>query len=82
MRISSRVGSVEARVKVSDEVGPGVVSLPHGFGHQAAADTMRIAGALEGPNMNAITDDMNLEPLTATAILNGMEVFVERVGAP
>ncbi len=79
VRVSSRVGSVEAKLSLSDEVRLGVVSLPHGFGHAAAKDTLRIAGALEGPNMNAITDDRLLEPLTATAILNGVDVRVERL---
>lgn len=79
VRVKSRVGAVEANVELTDDVGRGVVSLPHGFGHAAAKDTMRVAGALDGPNMNAITDDQFLEPLTGTAILNGVPVDVERV---
>jgi hypothetical protein len=56
---------------------PGVVSLPHGFGHGAAAATLRVAGALAGPNVNALTDDLLVEPLVGTAILNGVPVAVE-----
>jgi anaerobic selenocysteine-containing dehydrogenase len=77
VRVKSRVGVVDAKLELTADVGRGVVSLPHGFGHAAARDTMKIAGALEGPSMNAITDDALLEPLTSTAILNGMEVDVE-----
>ena len=79
VRVVSRVGSVEANLALSDEVRPGVVSLPHGFGHTAAKDTMRIAGALDGPSMNAITDDLFIEPLTGTAVLNGVEVRIEKL---
>ncbi len=81
VRVIGRVGSVVASLAISDEVARGVVSLPHGFGHAAAKDTMRIAGTLDGPNMNAVTDDEFLEPLTGTAVLNGVEIRVEKLGA-
>jgi anaerobic selenocysteine-containing dehydrogenase len=76
VEIESRVGKVRARLSVSDEVMPGVVSLPHGFGHQEAAGTMQVAGALSGPNMNALTDEELVEPLVGTSILNGVPVTV------
>jgi anaerobic selenocysteine-containing dehydrogenase len=79
VRVRSRVGEVSARVEATDEIMVGVVSLPHGFGHAAAKETMAIAGALPGPNVNAITDDNFVEPLTGTAILNGVVVQVEAV---
>jgi anaerobic selenocysteine-containing dehydrogenase len=79
VRIASRVGEVTATVEITSDIMPGVVSLPHGFGHGAAADTMRVAGALPGASANAITDDMLLEPLTGTAVLNGVPVRVERL---
>ncbi len=77
VRVRSRVGEVRARLEPSAEIMAGVVSLPHGFGHAAAKETMAIAGALPGPNVNAITDDELVEPLTGTAILNGVPVVVE-----
>jgi anaerobic selenocysteine-containing dehydrogenase len=77
VRVKSRVGEVTAKVKVTDEVMPGVVSLPHGFGHGAAKDTLRVAGALPGPGMNSLTDDAVVEPLTGTAVLTGIPVSVE-----
>ena len=79
VRITTRVGSIETKLALSDAMRAGVVSLPHGFGHAAARDHLRVAGALDGPSLNAITDDTYLEPLTATAVLNGVEVTVERV---
>jgi hypothetical protein len=58
---------------------PGVVSLPHGYGHAAARDTLRVAGALAGPSANDVTDDQLVEPLLGTSILNGVPVTVEAI---
>jgi anaerobic selenocysteine-containing dehydrogenase len=75
-RLRSRIGEVEVSVEVTADIAPGVVSLPHGYGHEAAKDTLRTAGAVPGVNMNAITDDALVEPLTGTAILNGTPVQI------
>ncbi|MRG90819.1 molybdopterin-dependent oxidoreductase [Polyangium spumosum] len=77
VRVRSRVGEVVVGLTVTEDVMPGVVSLPHGHGHAAAADTLRVAGNVPGVNANAITDDLHVEPLTGTAILNGVPVTVE-----
>jgi anaerobic selenocysteine-containing dehydrogenase len=76
VRVTSRAGEVTARLEVTPDVMPSVVSLPHGFGHAAAADTLRVAGAVAGPNANAVTDEQLLDPITATAVLNGVPVTV------
>jgi anaerobic selenocysteine-containing dehydrogenase len=81
VRVKGRAGAVETKLEVTDEVMPGIVCLPHGFGHQEAAATMRIAGALPGPNANVVTDALLLEPLTGTAILNGVTVAVDAAPA-
>jgi anaerobic selenocysteine-containing dehydrogenase len=75
-RIESRAGEVTVHVEITDEVMPGVVSLPHGFGHQAAAGTLRVAGALAGVSANTLTDEMHVEPVIGTSILNGVPVKV------
>jgi anaerobic selenocysteine-containing dehydrogenase len=80
VRVKSRAGAVTARLEVTADVMPGIVSLPHGFGHQSAASTMKIAGALPGANANTVTDERMLEPLTSTAILQGVPVTVEALG--
>ncbi len=81
VRVKSRVGEVRGRVEISDTLMPGVVSLPHGYGHAAAKDTMKLAGALVGPNINALTDESMVEPIIGTAILNGVPVVVEAIAA-
>jgi anaerobic selenocysteine-containing dehydrogenase len=80
--VKSRVGEVSAKVELTTDIAPGVVSLPHGFGHASARETLRVAGEVAGPNLNALTDDTLLEPLTGTAILNGVPVEVRAAPAP
>jgi anaerobic selenocysteine-containing dehydrogenase len=75
--IKGRAAGITARLEITDDIAPGVVSLPHGFGHAAAAGTMRVAGALPGANVNAVTDEERLEPITGSAILSGVPVHVE-----
>ena len=79
VRVTSRVGSVEARLLVSAEVMRGVASLPHGFGHAAARDTLRVAGALDTPSANALTDEELVEPLLGTSILGGVPIEVTSI---
>jgi inosine-uridine nucleoside N-ribohydrolase len=76
VRVRSRGGAVRGTLAVTDDIMPGVVSLPHGYGHDAAASTLRLAGALPGPNINAITDELFVEPIIGTSILNGVPVQV------
>lgn len=79
-RVRSRTGQVEVEVRVSDEMAPGVASLPHGWGH--AGHGNRVARASEGPSMNDLTDDADFDVPTGTAVLNGVPVTVEKVPAP
>ena len=76
VHVSSAGGRVEAKLEVSDSFARGVVSLPHGFGHGLVQSTMRVAGAVLGPNANAVIDAGVVEPLTGTAVLNGVPVDV------
>jgi anaerobic selenocysteine-containing dehydrogenase len=76
VRVTSRAGEVVATLAVTDDMRPGVVSLPHGYGHADAAPTLRVAGALAGPNVNALTDETTVEPLVGASILSGLVVTV------
>ena len=79
-RVSSRTGAVEAPVEVTEDVRPGVVSLPHGWGHELPGVRLSVAGAHAGVNANVLTDEEVLEPLSGTAILNGIPVEVGPAG--
>ncbi len=80
--VSSRVGQVVAPVEVTSEVMPGVVSLPHGWGHDAPGTSMAVAAEFAGVNSNALTDHRDLDPLSGNTVLNGIAVAVAPVGAP
>lgn len=77
-RVASRVGAVEAPVEVTDAIMPGVVSLPHGWGHDEPGTAMRVAAAHAGVNSNVLADETQVDPLSGNAVLNGIPVTVAR----
>ena len=66
-------------VRVTDEVMPGVVSLPHGWGHGASAPWQSVAGSHAGVSANDFTDDQRVESVVGQSILNGVPVRLRRV---
>lgn len=75
-RIARGPRSVQAQVRVSDEMMPGVVSLPHGWGHDLPGTQLRLAGERPGANLNALLDDQLRDPLSGNAVLGGVPVTV------
>ena len=69
--MSSASGAIEVPVEVTDEIMPGVVSMPHGWGHDAAGVRMGVASAHAGVNSNVLADEAQVEPLSGNAVLNG-----------
>jgi hypothetical protein len=55
---------------------PGVVSIPHGWGHDQAGSRLAVAGARAGVNSNILTDDVLTDALTGSAVFNGIPVTV------
>jgi anaerobic selenocysteine-containing dehydrogenase len=76
VRIQSRVGEVVTEVLASEEVMPGVVSLPHGWGHQRKGVSLTIAAEQGGVSCNDITDNKLVDQLSGNAALNGVPVRV------
>ena len=76
--VQSRVGEVSVAVEISDTIRPGVVSLPHGWGHDAEGSQLQIAAQVAGVNSNILTDHEALDPLSGTSVLNGIPVAVHR----
>ena len=74
--IRSRVGEVVAPVEVTDVIMVGVVSLPHGWGHDLPGVRLEIARKHAGVNSNVLTDPAALDPLSGTSVLNGIPVEV------
>lgn len=79
VKIESKVGAVTTTVIATDEVMPGVVSLPHGWGHQKKGVKMKIASQQQGVNCNALTDDKLIDQLCGNAALNGVPVTISAV---
>lgn len=74
--VRSRVGSLVAEVEVTDSVSLGVVSLPHGWGHDRPGAPFTVAGQRPGVNANLLTDPDVLDPLSGNAVLNAIPVTV------
>lgn len=77
VRVRSRTGSLEVQVLASEEVMPGVVSLPHGYGHGRQGVRLQIAHAQPGVSANDLTDELLRDALSGNAALNGVPVQVE-----
>jgi len=78
-RVESRVGSVEVPVDVTGDVMPGVVSLPHGWGHVRDGAALSVAAAHAGASLNDLTDEQSLDALSGNAAFNGVPVTVTKV---
>ena len=76
-KVTSRVGSVEAPVEVTEDIRPGVVSLPHGWGHGVEGTRLRVAAERAGVNSNVLSDHRAFDPLSGTSVLNGIPVSIE-----
>lgn len=74
--VRSRAGAVTVPVEVTDSVRPGVVSIPHGWGHSSQGTRTEVASAHAGVNSNVLADDLLVDALTGTAVLNGIPVTV------
>ena len=75
-KISSRTGTVTVPVEVTDAVRPGVVSIPHGWGHDVPGTRGAVARAHAGVNSNLLADELLLDALSGTAVLNGIPIEV------
>jgi anaerobic selenocysteine-containing dehydrogenase len=76
-KVSSATGSIELPVHVTDEIMPGVVSIPHGWGHGDPRTALRIAAQHPGANSNVLADDQLVDPVSGNAVLNGIPVELE-----
>lgn len=77
--LTSRVGEVSVPVEVSDAMMPGVVSLPHGWGHGREGTRLRVAAQVPGVSANDVTDDAFYDALSGNAAFSGVAVELTRV---
>ncbi|HVW24921.1 MAG TPA: molybdopterin-dependent oxidoreductase [Polyangiaceae bacterium] len=74
VRVQSSVGQVLAPAEITEKVMRGVVSLPHGYGHDRPGTRQRVAAENAGVNVNLLTDARVVDPLSGNAVLNGIPV--------
>ena len=74
-RVSSASGELVAPVEITDEIMPGVVSIPHGWGHDAPGNRMAVAAAHAGVNSNLLAP-VDVDVPSGNAVLNGIPVEV------
>jgi len=74
--VASRTGRVAVPVEVTDAIRPGVVSIPHGWGHDLDGVELSVARRHAGVNSNVLADDELVDPLSGNAVLNGIPVEV------
>ncbi len=74
--VTSRTGTVTIPVEVTDAIRPGVVSIPHGWGHDTPGVELSVARRYAGVNSNVLADEELIDPISGTAVLNGIPVEV------
>lgn len=79
VKVRSDAGQVDVHVDVSDEMMPGVVSLPHGFGHTKKGIRLEVAAAKPGVSINDLTSTSRTDALTGNAAFSGEPVKVAKV---
>jgi anaerobic selenocysteine-containing dehydrogenase len=77
--VSSTAGEIEITVEVTDAVMPGVVSIPHGWGHDEPGVQLSVAARHPGANSNVLADESMVDPLSGNAVLNGIPVEITPV---
>ncbi|KPV52099.1 hypothetical protein SE17_17455, partial [Kouleothrix aurantiaca] len=75
-RITSADRAVEAVVEISDEMMPGVVSLPHGWGHDLPGTRQAVSAERPGANLNVLLGQQMRDPVSGNAVLNGQPIMM------
>jgi anaerobic selenocysteine-containing dehydrogenase len=74
--VTSESGTIEVPVEVSDEMMPGVVCLPHGWGHDKPGTRMSVARDHPGVNNNLLAPGHLVDEISGNAVVNGIPVAV------
>jgi len=77
--VFNKVGSVKLAAEITEDVMPGVISIPHGYGHGKKGVKLSVAQERPGVSCNDLTDPGIIDKLSGNAVLNGVPVSVERV---
>ncbi|MGB0908455.1 MAG: molybdopterin-dependent oxidoreductase [Maricaulaceae bacterium] len=77
--VTSAVGSIEVPIVITDDVMPGVICMPHAWGHNRKGTRQRVANAHAGASLNDITDHRIMDELTGNAVVHGVPVKIAKV---
>jgi anaerobic selenocysteine-containing dehydrogenase len=77
--VRSRIGAIELPVEITADIMPGVVSVPHGWGHHREGTRQQVASVRPGVSLNDITDETAIDALSGTSALTGLPVEIEAV---
>ena len=76
-RIANGPRTIDVEVEISDDMMPGVVSLPHGWGHDQPGAKLGLASERPGANLNALFDETLRDPLSGNAVLGGVAITMQ-----
>lgn len=77
IKVTSRVGAISLPAEITDKIMPGVISIPHGWGHNKKGMRWQVAEQHAGVSVNDLTDEMVVDELSGNAVLNGVPVWIE-----
>lgn len=77
MSVKSRVGEISLPAEITDKIMPGVISIPHGWGHNKKGMRWQVAEQHAGVSVNDLTDEMVIDELSGNAVLNGVPVWIK-----
>ena len=79
VEVHSRVGKIQIIASITDDIMQGVISIPHGWGHDMKGTRLSIANANAGVNTNVLTDDYLLDDVSGNAVLNGIPISLNKM---
>ncbi|ABZ95169.1 Anaerobic dehydrogenase [Leptospira biflexa serovar Patoc strain 'Patoc 1 (Ames)'] len=77
--VESKVGQLKIPVEITDELMKGVVSIPHGFGHNRSGTSQTIATQFSGVSINDLTDDQIIDEFSGNAAFSGIQVKIIKI---
>ncbi|MCW7466735.1 molybdopterin-dependent oxidoreductase [Leptospira levettii] len=77
--VESKVGKLRIPVEITDELMKGVVSIPHGFGHNRSGTNQKVATQFSGVSINDLTDDQSIDEFSGNAAFSGIQVKILKI---
>ncbi len=81
IEVSSDVGQVQIEAEVSEEIMPGTISIPHGWGHNRSGIRMSIAQEHAGVSFNDLADEKLVDELSGVSVINAIPIQVKKLNS-